>query len=147
MEWEYAVVLVLIMVFVVHICLNRTYTRRIRRLGMEVVETESDINGGDELDEALTDGVSMLAQARADRTGNTYALVINIICIGGLFVLAVLSHVVKTEPVGWMSLLLLPLPVFILLHHLSNMYGSNVRRRSLWSGLSAQSRWWPSWQR
>ena len=107
---------------------------------MEVAETESDINGGDELDEALTDGVRMLAQAKADRTGNAYALVIVIMCIGGLSVLAILLHVVETEPVGWMSLLLLPLPAFILLHHLINMYGASVGRRSLWSGLSAQSR-------
>lgn len=134
------VVAVLIAVLVVHACLNRTYSRRIRRLGMEVAETESDINGGDELDEALTDGVRMLAQAKADRTGNAYALVIVIMCIGGLSVLAILLHVVETEPVGWMSLLLLPLPAFILLHHLINMYGASVGRRSLWSGLSAQSR-------
>ena len=140
MEWEYVVVVVLVAVFLVHVFLNKTYSRRIRRLDMEVVETESDVTGGDELDEALTDGVGMLAQAKADRTGNRYALVIGAMCIGGLFVLAALPRVVETEPVGWMSLLFLPLPAFMLLHHLGNKYGSHVGRRSLWSGSSAQSR-------
>lgn len=140
MEWEYAVVGILAAVLAVHTHMNRTYSRRIRRLSAEVTETESDTNGGDELDEALTDGVRMLAQAKADRTGNAYALAIGAMCIGGLSVLSVLSGVIKTEPAGWMSLLFLPLPAFMLLHHLGNIYGSSVRRRSPWSGLSAQSR-------
>ena len=107
---------------------------------MELAETEPDINSGDKLDDALTDGVRMLAQAKADHTGNTYALVICTMCIGGLLVLTFIPEDIKTGPVGWMAMLLLPLPVFMLVNHLGNMYGSSVRRRSLWSGLLAQSR-------
>ena len=108
---------------------------------MELVEMEmkTDGNDSDEIDEALTDGIRMLAQAKVDRTSNTYALVINSMCVGGLFVLFVIPLVVETESVGWMALLLLPLPAFMLLHHLGNTYGSNVGRRSLWNGLSVQS--------
>lgn len=140
MSWEYGVIVVLILMAMVHLCLARTYSRRIMQLGMEVAETELEISSDGKLDEVLTDGVRMLAQAEADRTGNRYALVIDAICIGVLIILAALHYMAGVAQVGWMSLLFLPLPAFMLRHHLGNTHIFPVKRRSLWSGLSAHSR-------
>ena len=63
----------------------------------------------------LLAGPGCSRKPRADRTSNRYALVIIGMCAGGLSILTALHHADVSEPVGWMSLLLLMLPALMLL--------------------------------
>lgn len=127
MYLEYSALIVLGAMALAHIRFDRTYSRRIRQLETETKLLEHDVDGYDESDDVLVGGTGMFAQAEADRTNNHYALVIIGMCAGGLSILTMLHHADVSEPVGWMSLLLLMLPALMLLHHIRNMCTSLKR--------------------
>ena len=135
---EYCAIGALVIMALAHIRFASIYSRRIRQLDRETELLNPEIDE-DEMDDALIGGARMSAQAEVDRTSNLYALAITIMCASGLAILAILHHLKMAEPAGWMSLLLLSLPALMLVHHIRNTR-TPLRRRSLWSGSSAQSR-------
>ena len=120
MYLEYSAIIVLGAMVLVHIRFDRIYSRRIMQLETETKLLERDVDGYDEPDDVLVGGAGMLAQAEVDHTNNRYALVIIGMCASGLSILTALHHADLSEPVGWMSLLLLMLPALMLLHHIRN---------------------------
>lgn len=125
--FEYVVMAVLLSLVIIHTIFDRMYSRRLRQLDADITDMESEPIG--DVRDAITDRFRMSAQAKVDRTNNRHVLAINIICIAGLAILLVLHHIDAIQPMGWMSLLLLSLPAFMLFYLIRDVYHYPVRGR------------------
>ena len=130
---EYTVIAVLLTIIAVHGYFARTYSRRIRQPDEGIEKTAVETHAGSELEEIVMDLVRMHSEAKADRTSNHNAIALGSIYVGGLVILTALHHTVGVTPVGWMSLLFLPVPVYMLVRHFgrANVFSISARQ-SFW---------------
>ena len=129
--WDIAAIAVLVTLLISHWRIHRMYSSRISQLDADMVDMYSGIEEDAKIKRAIIERVRMSAQAKVDRTNNTHAIIVNAICAGGLAIMTALSYVEATKSVEWMALLLLPIPVFLLVYHLRNIYAWQVGRRWL----------------
>ena len=129
--WDMAAFVVLSTLLISHWRIHMVYSSRISQLDADMAEMYPDIEEDARLKRAVIDRVRMSAQAKVDRTSNFHAITINAICAGGLAIMIALSYVEATKSVEWMALLLLPIPGFLLVYHLRNIYAWPVGRRWL----------------
>ena len=129
MSWEGVVITAFLVMTVVHLIIVKTYTSRIRQFeadlaAMDSVRAEDEIH----LEEAIIGRVQMSAQAKVDRDSNIHVIIINIICLASLSIMVILSHAGQIEAVGWMSLLLLPIPGVLIFYHLHITLARSIKK-------------------
>lgn len=130
MGWEVGTITFLILLLIPHLYFHKIYSEHVRKLGAEIGEIiifKPDPKADDmedDVEAALVDRGSRWAQARVDRNGNLWnAIPVHIVCISGVLAMIILAHTELTVALGWVSVLVLPVPIYLFSHHIWNVLG------------------------
>ena len=95
------------------------YSGRIRQFDEAMTTIDNQFTADEEYaEDEIHDCARMYAQAKIDRSSNRYAISICVVGITGLVVMHLLNMAELVAAVGWMSFIIVPLPVYLFVYHI-----------------------------